>query len=203
MNVINALGVHWQSLIVTPQKLPWMQPPAVPADPKYAWWNRLRDVDCSWVSSRGESERFLYYDGPTVAPVISEVYIDPKKQLRFSPNADLPLAGLLIEVKDGQAKAIMVRIGPGLLAYDLNKLKSEFKPDARGQLAAMLLKAGLKPNEAEGLLDCWSPQFFKTQGLRFILVFGTSVYDKVCPMNLHPPEKVRARVGLQLNEFEK
>jgi len=199
---INALGCRWQSLIVTPQKLPWMQPPAVPADPKYAWWNRLRDVDCSWVSNRGESERFLYYDGPTVAPTISEVYIDPKQQLRFSPNAEMPLAGLLIEVKDGEAKAAMVLIGPGSLAYDLNKLKSEFKPDARSQLSAMLLKEGLKPTEAEGLLDCWSPQFFKTQGLRFILVFGTQVYHKVCPMNLRPSAQ-QVRVGLQLNEFQK
>ncbi len=201
-NVISALGVRWQSLIVTPQKLSWMQPPTVPADPKYAWWSRLRDVDCSWVSSRGESERFLYYDGPTIAPVISEVYIDPKKQLRFSPNAEMPLAGVLIEVKNGHAKATTVNIAPGSLSYDLNKLKSEFKPDARGQLAAMLLKEGLKSAEAEGLLDCWSPQFFKTQGLRFILVFGTSVYDKVCPMNLRPAATERARVGLQLNEFQ-
>ena len=28
---------------------------------------RLRAVPCSYVSSRGESERFLYYDGPTLA----------------------------------------------------------------------------------------------------------------------------------------
>src|SRR5437868_2146843 len=66
-NVVSAVGSRWQSLIVTPSKLAWMQPPAVPTDNKYAWWNRLRQVPGSWVSSRGESERFLYYDGPTRA----------------------------------------------------------------------------------------------------------------------------------------
>lgn len=201
INVMNALGVRWQSVIVSPQKLSWMQPASVPNDPKFNWWTRLRDVDCSWVSSRGESERFLYYDGPTAAPTICEVYIDPQKHLQFSPNAALPLDGILIQVKDNQATATTLKIAPNFLCWDFEKLKSNLKSDARKQLSAMLLEKGLRPTEAEGLLDCWAPQFFKTPGLRFIVVFGTDEYDKVCPMELRPAAKNRVRVGLQLKEL--
>ena len=66
-NDILNMGLHWQSLIVSPQQLSWMQPPNAGADAKFKWWSDLRSVPCSWVSSRGESERFLYYDGPTLA----------------------------------------------------------------------------------------------------------------------------------------
>ena len=200
INLIKALGVRWQSAIVSPQKLSWMQPPVVPEDQRFGWWSRLREVDCSWVSSRGEAERFLYYDGPTIAPTRCEVYID-KGQLRFSPNMDLPLPGILVEVKEGKAVGTTVNIAAGLLAMDLSKLRSEMKLNAREQLLALLLKGGLKSAEAEGLLDCWAPQFFNTPGLRFIAVFGTAEYDKLCPMELRPAATERARVGLQLKEF--
>ena len=64
---IAGLGLHWQSVIVSPTKLPWMKLPTVDPDPKYAWWSDLRDVQCSWVCNRNESERYIYYDGPTLA----------------------------------------------------------------------------------------------------------------------------------------
>ena len=66
--VIDSIGVRWQTLFVNPQKLDWMLPPNVPTDDRYAWWSRLRRVPSCWVSSRGEAERFLYYDGPTTCP---------------------------------------------------------------------------------------------------------------------------------------
>ena len=62
---IRSLGLRWQSLIVSPQRQPWMTPPPVGNSDRYDWWERLRKVPSSWLSSQGESERFLYYDGPT------------------------------------------------------------------------------------------------------------------------------------------
>ena len=66
-NEITAVGLRWQSLVVSPKRLDWMTPPVVPDDAAFRWWSALRDVPCGWVSSRGETERFLYYDGPTRA----------------------------------------------------------------------------------------------------------------------------------------
>ena len=62
-----AAGFRWQTLFVAPEKPDWMKLEPV-QDPQFAWWERLRDVNCSWVDNRGESERFLYYDGPTELP---------------------------------------------------------------------------------------------------------------------------------------
>ena len=64
-DAIRSLGLRWQSLIVSPQQQPWMVPPPVGNPGRYGWWERLRKVPSSWLSSQGESERFLYYDGPT------------------------------------------------------------------------------------------------------------------------------------------
>src|SRR6185312_3904794 len=76
--------LHWQSVIVCPERASWMHPPDVPADPRFAWWRRLRDVQSSWVSSRGEAERFLYYDGPTRAAVPVSVSLDEPLGLHFT-----------------------------------------------------------------------------------------------------------------------
>lgn len=59
-------GLQWQAMMVTPNEHPWMVKPKV--DDKYQWWKILRDVPSSWVTSNGETERFVYYDGPTRLP---------------------------------------------------------------------------------------------------------------------------------------
>lgn len=74
---VSGIGVRWQSVVVTPPDVPPREPPAaLPTDGKYAWWGHLRDVSCSWVSSRGQSERFLYYDGPTALSLPEVVRVD-------------------------------------------------------------------------------------------------------------------------------
>src|SRR5204862_4378749 len=85
-NDIVAMGVHWQSLIVSPARLGWMNPPAVPGEAKFKWWNRLREVECAWVSNRGEADRFAYYDGPTTLRTPFNVLFD-KDGVRFIPYA--------------------------------------------------------------------------------------------------------------------
>lgn len=75
-NLIVGMGLRWQSLIVNPGRLAWMVPPDVGTDPKFRWWAALRDVPCAWVSSRGEAERFVYYDGPTRARAPMTVTVD-------------------------------------------------------------------------------------------------------------------------------
>jgi hypothetical protein len=64
---ILAAGVVWQNVIVTPEKQTWTKLAKIPVGSRFAWWERLRKVPSCWVSNRGESERFLYYDGPTDA----------------------------------------------------------------------------------------------------------------------------------------
>lgn len=88
-NEIAAMGLRWQSLIVLPKSAPWMKLPEVPKDPKYQWWAGLRDVPASSVSSRGEMERFLYYDGPTLANAPVKANLDGDT-LTFTPQEMFP-----------------------------------------------------------------------------------------------------------------
>ena len=66
MNLIQAIGVRWQHLIVSPRRESWMIEEAVA--PEFKWWSELRQVNSAWVSNGFESEKFIYYDGPTKLP---------------------------------------------------------------------------------------------------------------------------------------
>jgi len=88
-NEIAAVGLRWQSLIICPKPAAWMKLPEVPKDPRFQWWAGLRDVSASFVSSRGEAERFLYYDGPTLANAPVKATLDGDT-LTFTPQEMFP-----------------------------------------------------------------------------------------------------------------
>ena len=227
MSVTNifGLGLRWQSVIASPERLPWMAPPAVPADPMFAWWERLRHVDgCAWVGSRGEAERFLYYDGPTaaVAPIGVTLKGDRLRFQRQPGTADarglpfVPLAtpavsgrrpGLFIRVEQGRAGASVIgdvtpESGGGVRVVDADGCpKRAGEPAVAATLARMLAGAGLSDAEAAGLVDCWRPQLFRTDGRRFLLLMTAGDYDALCPIRVDPPPTQMVRVGLVLTEF--
>jgi hypothetical protein len=225
-NQITALGLRWQSVIVSPERLGWMVPPAVPADPRFAWWERLRQVDCAWVSNCGEAERFLYYDGPTTAaaPVAVSLKGNRLRFRRSAPKPGLPGSenwrgpdrpftplitpgrsdrrGLLIRVIDGRVRGLAV---PEVDAADVLDLAGRASIDGEPATAAvlhgMLTAAGLSESEAAGLIDCWRPQLFRTPGSRFLLLMTAGDYDALCPIRIDPPPTELVRVGLVLTEF--
>ncbi len=222
------LGLHWQSLIISPTRPSWMAPPDVPSDPKFQWWAALRNVPSSWISNRGEAERFLYYDGPTRAavPVIVELD-DAGRQLHFivtpkgeslprqeeaprppfTPMVAPPLKGLpeheglYIDVSHGVLRGQYMAIPSGgriALESDL-----PLHGDAVIQrFRKMLLDYGLTSPEAEGLIGSWTPQFFQTEGRRFVLRMSPSDYAEQCPMQVRPMPTAVVRLGLVLTEFD-
>lgn len=227
--IIANLGLRWQSLIVCPNRLPWMVTPTVPRDPRFDWWTRLRDVPSDWVTNRGETERFLYYDGPTRAAVPLAVSLDVEgRQLRFatpkppqfgyggSPHgepqfqplsvsdpADLPEhEGLYIDVHSGQARAqAMETPSDGTIPIHLDPdLAGEAAVSAR--LREMLLRYGLNGPEADGLIAAWAPQFFRAEGRRFILRMSPAEYARQCPIQVRPTPSEVVRLGLVLTEFD-
>ena len=68
-------------------------------------------------------------------------------------------------------------------------------------LHALLTQAGLRAEEADGMIACWRPQFFATPGNRFVLVMSARDYDMRCPLQIRPAPTELARVGLVLFEF--
>lgn len=209
---LGGVGVLWQGLIVTPTRLDWMQPAAVPADPRFAWWNRLRQVDSSWVSSQNESERFLYYDGPTLVtpPIIVTATPD---RLNFSgpqytnyqwetpaPKAHIR-TGLYIDVCANRVAWHWFELLP---QGDVPRKTSQSHPSTTSletQFLEQLRSRGLNHSEAQAMTEIWSDRFFKTPGQRFLLFMTQRDYDFICPMTMRPAPTSVTRVGIQWTEW--
>lgn len=207
-SAISGVGFRWQSLIVMPEKAKWMKLEPV-TEKKYQWWNRLREVPSSWVHSRGESERFLYYDGPTEYPSpiaaslnANGVEVHVPSGYRFPESLDRKL--FFIEVANGTVAACEE---PSKFArlhrrWTMSIDELPYHGDSViKRLSQILVAYGLSLDEADGLVDCWRPQFFETDGKRLITVFGKSEYDKLCPITVFPTPTEFARVGIVLTEF--
>jgi hypothetical protein len=223
VNELTGLGLRWQSLIVSPTRLPWMTLPDVGPNPRYAWWGRLREVPSAWVSSHGESERFLYYDGPTLATTHELTFAGNKLQLargkkpdqrssrRYGMSAAIdplpPQQALLIHHREGQLTGQAV---PKPAAWDntdesysctigQDDLRQEQVID---KFRAQLKEVGLSTEEAEGLVASWQKQFFQTDGTRLLLIMSRQDYDHLCPIRIRPQPTETARVGIVLTEFK-
>lgn len=209
INDITEIGFRWQSLIALPEKADWMQLEPI-TEEKYSWWGRLRDVPAAWISNRGESDRFVYYDGPTecASPVHAQL---KKAKVQVTVPLGYPLDGarsrhfLYIDVNDEQTagvdrKAAFERERKTKTSLRIDQLP--LKGDAvKQRLTQILVEYGLNLEEAEGLVDCWTPQFFETKGKRFLTIFGTKEYNLLCPIKVSPTPTELVRVGIVLQEF--
>lgn len=209
ITTVTGVGFRWQSLIALPEKADWMKLEEV-VEKKYQWWNRLRSVPCSWVWSRGESERFLYYDGPTdhLSPVSvtkkgTNLSISVPQPSYNAANVSRQL--LYIDVSGEEVTAVEKLF---VYSYDANYTEFETKDrplngeTAVERLTSILVDRGLTLSEAQGLVDCWRPQFFESDGKRLLTIFGKKEYNELCPISVSPDPTEFARVGIVLTEFE-
>jgi hypothetical protein len=201
---VSGVGLRWQSVIVSPRKLPWMNGPAVPAGEQYAWWKRLREVECAWVSSRGESERFLYYDGPSArpAPVTPTLSGQTLAATPNSPRAGPAREAWYVEVGDGKVR------GKAVSAYATGWTESvgregmtEGKDAVVGGVRKLLTERGLSEAEAGAMMDSWRREWFETPGKRLLLLLSREDYDEFCPMTIRPAPTTWVRVGVMWTEF--
>jgi hypothetical protein len=84
------LGLEWCGLRIGHDPALEAKPAAVPPG---SWWSALRDVPASPVAIRGESERFLFYDGAVPLP--------PPVRVRW---ADAARSALLVDVPSFEAQ---------------------------------------------------------------------------------------------------
>ena len=227
-NQIADVGLRWQSLIVTPERCRWMRPPAVPGDERFQWWKDLRDAPCAWVSSRGEAERFLYYDGPTLAqtPLCIDL-LDKKIRAVYTPmfpksaatsfsfdGQKIPQSrkqdatpdsqryrGMYVEVQNGQATAHVPELPTESEDVPLPLRLSLRDRSVEDKWVELLCASGLTREEAQALTRCWRKQFFETDGRRFLLILRADDYDEMCPLWVEPKPTALVRVGVVLKEF--
>jgi hypothetical protein len=226
-NKIVGLGLRWQSVIVSPEKLSWMAPPETGDENRHAWWNELRRVPSSWVSSQGETERFLYYDGPTLARrplafeydgrVLSyhhrEMFATPGgydesdgnklslKVIREGRVNKLGRVGLLVRVRDDRVTIHRCDFGPKAgetIIADIAPIEGTAATDA---FLRLLTDYGLTADEASGLFRAWEKQFFHTEGTRLITLLLPTDYEQLCPLAVRPQPTELVRLGLLLTEF--
>jgi hypothetical protein len=199
------IGLHWQSLIVSPTRLPWMTAAPVPPSPKFAWWNRLREVDCSYVSSRGDSERFVYYDGPARGgpPVRGRVERDGDLggdvfMWEPAPTAapDVPRHSIVIDRGGAIVLAPFERAGEPRHRLALGGAPRISAAEAEAWLARALASHGLNAGEAGGLIDCWRDELFKAPGRRLLTVASGPDYEAICPITIRPAPTETARVAV-------
>jgi hypothetical protein len=70
-----------------------------------------------------------------------------------------------------------------------------------GILRELLAARGLKPEESDGLIDAWRPQFFRAPGSRFIMLMTSADYNLLCPIRVRPIPTEVVRIGIILTEF--
>jgi hypothetical protein len=195
---VGGIGVLWQSIIVSPKKLDWMKPADVIGDPRFSWWRRLRDVDCSWISSRGEDERFLYYDGPTHRSTPVRVSIAHGDLVTAGLGRNKP--GLYLEVTPAGIAMCKIDESDPLHPIHLTGLAKP-APHAEQDFLHILESQGLTQSEASGLVDCWKPAFFDRPGRRFLTFMTAEDYDQACPMKIRPEPSDKVRVGIIWTEL--
>lgn len=211
---VTAVGLRWQSLIVSPERQAWMSPPEVPDSPKFRWWSKLRDVPSAWITREGETERFLYYDGPTTARSPLKAWLEGAR-LTLLPEDALekvkpslrgfsgePQTCLFIDARSTRTRAHAFAPPEGvqqvLALGDVDWLPGDkIEPTFR----AMLLAQGLTNEEAAGLLDSWHERFFQAPGQRLLTLLTPAEYDRMCPLKVRPPATEMVRVGIVLREF--
>jgi hypothetical protein len=230
VNQLCSLGLHWQSVIVSPERKAWMIPPTVDDDPRYGWWNDLREVPSSWVCNLGETERFLYYDGPTLLkPPLDIKYRDrtiefafldeiPRDEmLNFTSSrnhvasvldwriekrrAEGTRRGVFIRVEDGRPWGWVLSVERPTQTIALSQLDMLDGDALVRRFRELLTDAGLTEDEATGLYLAWKHQFFQTEGSRFLLFLTRDDYDAMCPLVVRPKPTEIARVGIVLTEF--
>lgn len=204
---LTSLGLRWQSVIVSPTRLPWMTPPATGPDKRFAWWGALREVPSAWLSSRGESERFLYYDGPTLLPSPVKISL-AGDELRITRKTGTDPSGILVvRRRAGRLSGQAVAFGTGLNADPHPEITYKLAADDLHEAQVidafqhMLVTAGLTAPEAAGLIAAWTQQFFQTDGTRVLFLMPREDYDNICPIEVRPAPTEMARVGIVLTEL--
>ena len=214
---IDSVGLRWQSLIVTPEKLSGLELPTVSDNPKHSWWKRLREVAGSFVTNRNDTEKFLYYDGPTFAEPPLKIEFDRPK-ITFTPQPIFPdnfredyeLSDVTPETS---RKAFYIHVADEKVTacewdvrtqetFDVTDAKMMDRETTRAAMLKALSDAGLHTSEADGLLDCWAPQFFDTPGQRIVFFLHREEYDAMCPLKVRPKPTELERVGLVLTELK-
>ncbi|MFN0021641.1 MAG: HEAT repeat domain-containing protein [Pirellulaceae bacterium] len=221
---ITQIGLRWQSLIVCPDRKPWTTLPEVPPARGFAWWESLRAVPSSWVTSQGETERFLYYDGPTLAKsplsakLVGNELLLETRDLFWDRLEELERANLLartekapgerdclfVEVHPSGARAIRFRLSTAIgrtESMNLTEQSWQTGDAVEKSLRRILHEHGLSEEETTGFIISWREKFLQNPGRRLLTFLTGAEYERMCPLEIRPKTTEQVRVGIVLTEL--
>lgn len=203
---------------MSPERPAWAKVADVPDDPKFRWWQELRDVPSAWVTSWDETERFLYYDGPTRAssPIAAtwngDTILLQARRLFDKGYPDTADArpprtrhALLIDARTKPLRALWPVFStetPSNRVIDLTTEDWISGEKVEQSLLEILLERGLTSEESQGLIQSWRDAFFLTPGRRLLTFLTPEEYDEMLPLEIRPPATETVRVGIVVREFE-
>ena len=159
--------LSWEKVEIRPEA-----PAAFPTAAGKSHYFAARATDASPLRVGDAIEKFLFYRG------IGEFQVPLLP--RFTPEGDVdlgkPLPAILFENRGGRIGfriATGARVAPPELTGSLD--------DLRGQLATMLVSAGLFPKEARAMVDTWRDSWFE-EGMRVLYLMPRDEVDRLLPL---------------------
>jgi hypothetical protein len=179
---------------------------------------------------RGESEKFLFYDGSTNVPppIVASWTGSGRKTLRLSIRAwgEYPTNEWLPWIERPERErsplspiryAFVIRKDPD--AAPRGTVRCGLSPEANPEVVDVeelglqgdrlsevfdnaLRAEGLSPEEARSLLRTWESDFFQKPGIRLVTFLPRWLYDVAVPLSIYPAPTRVVRVALVLREIQ-
>jgi len=182
--------------------------PDAPID-RYTW-SFARQVEANPVRVGGsEAEKFLFYRGLGNLPMGVKITDGGKKDLLHLENVDAmaPVGTVFILRVEADRASFDVRaegIAPGGELYDYAPPASlpldAYVTKLADSMSEALERAGLFRDEARGMVNTWSRQWFKTPGVRVLYLAPQSWTDAQIPLSVTPTPDRTVRVMVIRNE---
>ncbi len=150
------------------------------------WWKTARNVDAVPVRRAKDAEKFLFYDG----------FAD------YTPKADVAWnKDGTVTIKNDSTEAfptvVAIRVKKGDCSFATSKLAKSASATltlARGTPDFASSLTGLYKKEADALVEIWTDEFFKTDGVRVLVVLAREAYDRLLPIEIKPAPTELVRV---------
>jgi hypothetical protein len=188
------------------------RPPNPPDTSSDALWNHARDVDAAFVqttnatsgTAKDEFERFLFYRGLGEAPMPLRFRAEDGGTLASSDDRHGAEHVFVLRVEGGKGTyAYRPRLAPkGQIKGAIPSLDDAEPLDAFSvrigrHLEQCLVASGLYPKEARAMVNTWRTSYFRTEGIRALVVLPQAWTDRFIPLEItpRPRELVRVMVG--------
>ncbi len=189
------VGPH-HGLTFTGRVVPNGRTPLAPI-PRGHFFKHLRDASRStFLASNGESERFIFYDGP------SEVVRVTARRDATHVRIQAPEGAVetVFVVANGRYQTVVASPQASLSLADLARTGKRTRGLER-ELSAVLAARGLTRAEVRSLVRTWQDELVNADALHVISLVSPAAYEAALPMTIVPQPSEVVRVGVVIERL--